>query len=330
MYLDSNPALPFTPRCEPSTAQLLRSRTAEDCLRESYWEMLHNVSLYSHIYGSVGVFKGLPFYCDGHQLIVIGYSVDQSMKDLPRRMSGLITNVLDEHGDHLTAIEFWGPIAPDETVIPNSLSRSWSQRPTSENRDVILTLDRSSTWDALALRRDVKRAIRSGLHVAVGQKTVTAEHQLIFSTFLRSHHAIDLEEKKYVRCWRAALHQQDSVIVNVYKEERLTGFAILSLFGLRIATYAYGFFDNTVAGTSDLAHASMIALCRERGFQFLDLGHSIHNNLLRYKQKWGETGLVSPPWCLRWTKQRERKLQPVRHISSYHQPSESHCGVSSY
>jgi hypothetical protein len=133
-------------------------------------------------------------------------------------------------------------------------------------------------------------------------KITTKAHRELFDVFLRTHSGIDAEEARYFKRWTEVLQYCDSVILEVSQGERLTGFVILSCFGRRMATYAYGFFDNSVAGTSDLAHGAMIVYCRESGFQELDLGYSIHPSLLRYKMKWGAARCVPPPWSLRWVR----------------------------
>lgn len=276
-------------------------------LKDHYWEMLHNASLYSHVYGPVRVFDHLPYYCDGRQLVISGYALDKYSGPLNERVSRLIRRAQIEHSREMQAIEFWGPTLPPKDAIPRKMECSWLQEPRESNRDVILKLDSQTSWANLSKRRDVKRALRNHLRIEICRTNEVSEvHERIVSIFLRIHEydnekSIDLEEKKYVTCWRAALEQQDSLLINVFQRENLVGFVILSLFGSATATYAYGFFDNAVAGTSDLAHAKMISLCRDEGFDFLDLGHSIHKNLLRYKQKWGQTELVPAPWCVRWT-----------------------------
>lgn len=281
--------------------------SAEISLKAHYWEMLHNASLYSHVYGPVRVSDDLPYYCDGRQLVISGYALDRYSGPLNERVSRLIRRAKVEHGREMHAIEFWGPTLPTENAIPQRMKISWRQEPRESNRDVILKLDAQTSWANLSKRRDVKRALRNHLRIELCTSNQISEvHETIVSIFLRTHEydnekLIDLEEKKYVTCWRAALAQQDSLLINVFQQDRLVGFVILSLFGSATATYAYGFFDNSVAGTSDLAHATMISLCRDKGFHFLDLGHSIHKNLLRYKQKWGQTDLVPAPWCVRWT-----------------------------
>jgi len=284
------------------------NKSAEECLRTTYWEMLHNVSLFAPIYGSVDIFQGLPFYCNGQQLLIIGYSIDDSRASVEKRTSDLIAKMWRESECTLQLIEFWGPTLVDISVH-HDLTRILEQPASRSNCDVVLSL-REFTRAGLRERRDVKRAIRNGLRVEICErKEITYNHINIFDKFLAQHGSIDLEDRKYVEFWQTSIQASDSILFNIYSGDRLTGFAVLSLFGLRVATYAYGFFDNGFAGTSDLAHAAMLNFCIDHSFEQLDLGYSIHDQLLRYKLKWGNATLVAPPWCIRWLAD-ERRLSP--------------------
>lgn len=280
-------------------------KSAEECLRATYWEMLHNVSLFSPIYGAVDIFQGLPFYYNGQQLLIIGYSIDGSSASIEKRAADLITKMWRESEHNLQVIEFWGPTLV-EISVHHDLTRILEQPASRSNCDVVLSL-REFTRAGLQARRDVKRAIRNGLRVEIcGRKEITLSHINIFNKFLTQHGNIDLEDRKYVEFWQISVQADDSILFNVYSGDELTGFAVLSLFGLRVATYAYGFFDNEFAGTSDLAHAAMLTFCIEHSFEQLDLGYSIHDQLLRYKLKWGNAMLVAPPWCIRWLTDGQR------------------------
>jgi hypothetical protein len=286
---------------------------AEECLRSGYWEMLHNVSLFSPIYGPIGIFEGLPYYCDGRQLVVSGYSIGDSSVPVEKRAVDLIRMILDETENTLEVVEYWGPEKPVRISSGQSLRFLGEQPANCSNRDVILSLC-GVNRRLLQSRRDVRRALRNGLRVEIcAKKRIVESHRQIVRAFLQ-HRILDAEDKKYIDCWPTSVKAPDSVLFNVYRGETLTGFAIISQFGTRVATYAYGFFDNTCAGTSDLAHAAMVDFCIEHSFEKLDLGYSIHSQLLRYKLKWGEVTLVAPPWCIRWVTDELRTGHPAERV----------------
>jgi hypothetical protein len=158
------------------------------------------------------------------------------------------------------------------------------------------------TRESLRGRRDVRRAVRNGLSTKINaSKELSSAHASVVNGFLRTHPNLGPDERRYFDSWREVLRDSDSEIFEVFRDDQLTGFAVLNCFGESTATYAYGFFDNSFAGTSDLAHCAMIEYCLEAGLQELDLGYSIHASLLRYKKKWGATRCVQPPWSVRWT-----------------------------
>ncbi len=275
--------------------------TVTERLRDEYWEMLHNASLFSPVYSSsVGIYQGLPYYLNAQQLVVIGYSLDDTRISVSRRAKSLVAHAVQNTAG-LKDVEFWGPDVPDH-IECFGFRRSYVQAPSLSNCDVMLSLSGITRFDVRA-RRDVRRAVRNELTVSIGEnKEVTPHHLAVFAKFTSKHSEIDIEEKKYVFCWEKALTAKDSILLNVHNGMgQLTGFAILSTFGARVATYAYGFFDNQCSGTSDIAHAAMIEYCIGR-YEWLDLGYSIHRQLLRYKLKWGRTRLIDAPWCVRWSR----------------------------
>jgi hypothetical protein len=269
-------------------------------MREHYCEMLQNVVLFSPVYGQAETHQGLPYYCNGEKLLVVGYSVNHSKIPLNMRISQVVSLAHKRWRGTLQSIQFWGPVCPNDIVMPQDFIRINERQPDHANRDVILLLDDVS-HRRIRCGRDIRRAQRNGLTVAVNaSKEITWEHRNIFAAFLQTHTNIEKDDIAYFASWDVVLKDKDSILIEVRQNGRLTGFAILSCFGMHTATYAYGFFNNAVAGTSDLAHAEMINFCHNAGFDMLDLGYSIHANLLRYKQKWGNTHLVDPPWSVHW------------------------------
>lgn len=263
--------------------------------------MLHNVALYTPVYGTVDSLDGLPFYCDGSHLLVIGYSFDRSLTGLGSRVARVIAEVIERFAERIHSIEFWGPDAPTITDVPSRFTRTTCREPDQANCDVFLPLAGLSC-ERLRNRRDVRRALRNGLSARINiSKELSSAHTSVVDGFLRRHPNFGSDELRYFASWQEVLGDSGSEIFEVFQEDQLTGFAVLNCFGESTATYAYGFFDNSFAGTSDLAHCAMIEYCLEAGLKELDLGYSIHAPLLRYKKKWGETRCVQPPWSMRWT-----------------------------
>lgn len=268
--------------------------------REHYCEMLQNPVLFSPVYGRAETYEGLPYYCNGENLLVVGYSVNNSQKQLNKRINHVVLMARNRWGDSLKSIQFWGPVRPHDIKIPDDFVCTIECKPDHANRDVILILNDVSL-KRVKHGRDIRRAIRNGLSVEINrQKITTQEHSEIFNEFFKTHTNIDKEDQRYFTCWKEVLSDESSVLFDVKQGGRLTGFAILSCFGKHTATYAYGFFNNSVAGTSDLAHGAMIDYCHSAELDMLDLGYSINATLLRYKKKWGVTRLVDPPWSVYW------------------------------
>jgi hypothetical protein len=269
-------------------------------IREHYCEMLQNSVLFSPVYGRAETYEGLPYYCNGENLLVVGYSVNNSQAKLNQRVNHVVLMARDRWGEALKSIQFWGPVRPHDIKIPDDFVCTNECKPDHANRDVILMLDNVS-YKRVKNGRDIRRAIRNGLSVGINSsKTTTQEHSNIFNAFFKTHTNIDKEDYIYFTSWKEVLADESSILFDVKQGGRLTGFAILSCFGKHTATYAYGFFNNSVAGTSDLAHGAMIDYCHLKGFDMLDLGYSINATLLRYKKKWGITHLVDPPWSVYW------------------------------
>src|SRR5436305_150784 len=113
---------------------------AEERLRDAYWEMLHNASLFSPIYGEVGIYKGLPFYSDGRQLIVVGFGIDALDLSAAARGRELVARALRETPDDLQFVEYWGPEVPGNLDFACGFRRTHIQGPSPSNRDVLLSL----------------------------------------------------------------------------------------------------------------------------------------------------------------------------------------------
>ena len=269
-------------------------------VRDKYCEMLQNSVLFSPVYGQAEVMDGLPFYCNGKNLLVVGYSVDNSRSRLQQRVGHVIEYAHQRWRESLQTIQFWGPECPTDHNIPSDFIRTDERRPNHSNRDVVLLLDNVARR-RVSSGRDIRRAKRNGLSVTINaSKAPTLEHSRIFDGFLLTHDNIEDEDMAYFRSWTKVLQDKDSLLFEVRRNNALTGFSVLSCFGSRTATYAYGFFNNSITGTSDLAHGAMIEYCLSAGFDELDLGYSIHASLLRYKRKWGTTRLIDPPWSVYW------------------------------
>ncbi len=269
-------------------------------MREHYCEMLQNSVLFSPVYGHAGIHEGLPYYYNGKNLLVVGYSMDNSQKELDTRIGRVVTIARERWSNKLQSIQFWGPIRPNDLIIPNDFVRVGEREPDNANCDVILSLDAVS-YKRVKNGRDIRRALRNGLTVSINvSKKTTSEHSELYRKFFKTHANIEKEDIVYFTSWREVLANHDSFLFEVKQGECLTGFAILNCFGKHTATYAYGFFNNSVAGTSDLIHGAMIEYCYNSGFDMLDLGYSINSKLLSYKKKWGNTRLVDPPWSVYW------------------------------
>jgi hypothetical protein len=283
---------------------IAKQKRASSEASRCYSEMLHNVALYTPVYGAADCLDGLPYYCDGNHLLVIGYSFDKSMTEVGGRVARVIAKVIERFSEHIHSIEFWGPDAPTIIDVPSRFERTTCREPDQANCDVFLPLVGLSR-ESLRSRRDVRRALRNGLSTRINvSKELSSAHTSVVDGFLRRHPNLGGDELRYFASWQEVLRDSDSEIFEVFQEDQLTGFAVLNCFGESTATYAYGFFDNSFAGTSDLAHCAMIEYCLEAGLKEVDLGYSIHASLLRYKKKWGETRCVQPPWSMRWTSNR--------------------------
>lgn len=276
-----------------------RCKRAEDQLKVAYREMLHNAAIYRPVYGWPEVVDGFPLYADGNRVFLVGFPLDTSRTSVERRVGSVIRQLWEHYGDSL-CLEYWGPRLPDPTLIPRSVRCLRISPPTETNRDVLLSLN-NLTPEIVRSYRFVRRAIRCGLCAKINlTKTVTAHHVALVEHFLATHCGLDEDEERYVAAWRKVLDDHGSRLFEVYNGDRLTGFAVLSWFSVEVPTYAFGFFDNAVAGTSDLAHAAMIEYALEYGARALDLGYSVHSTLLRYKRKWGESEQLEPPWDVCW------------------------------
>ena len=166
-------------------------------IREHYWEMLQNPILFSPVYGRAEIYQGLPYYCDGENLFVVGYSIDDSEIEIDKRISGVVSLARDRWRDRLQSIQFWGPVRPNDFIVPNDFIRTLELKPNHSNRDVILFLDDASL-KRVRSGRDIRRAFRNGLSVEINySKATTAEHSKIFEKFFQTHTDIERDDLSY-------------------------------------------------------------------------------------------------------------------------------------
>lgn len=261
-----------------------------------YCEMLHNAALYVPIYGNAEIIEGLLCYFDTSKALLVGFDLEKSNVKLEKRISLAIEHIWDQQIHSVNSLEYWGPEKIDINKMPKGVICKSVEEPAIENSDVVLSLGTLSE-DILRKLRFVKRAFKEGLTAKINlTKSLSNKHEELVIHFIKTHPNLRDDEIKYIFNWKIALQDKRSILFEVYKGEQLTGFSILSTFSMRMPTYAYGFFDNSIKGTSDMAHMQMICYAIENEAEDIDLGYSIHKDLLRYKTKWGNAKLLDPPW----------------------------------
>jgi hypothetical protein len=270
-------------------------------LHESGWEMLHNETIYSSIYGQLSIFEGLPYYFDGKTVVFNGFRLTHSNLDISKILKRFSYEFMNTHQNDFETLNYWGTEEPMDLIHPDLICTE-KVRPNNNNRDIVLKLNELKLDDIYELRF-VRKAIRLGLSCKINiDKSIGDGHFELVDLFFKRHSDIDDDGKKYIESWKNVLMKPDSLLFEVYKDEKLSGMLILSLFFKSMPTYAYGLYNNEVTGTSDLAYAAMIEYCKLLDFPLLDLGYSVKESLLKYKLKWGPVTFREAPWSITWRK----------------------------
>jgi hypothetical protein len=264
-------------------------------LRRGYGEMMHNITLFSRLYGEAHLSSGLLFYRrGGDDALIVGYPVGSWSAPLESRVARLMAELADDL-DPPASVSYWGPGFPIATLAHLPYRCTSYREHGAANVDVFLDLQTAPTRE-VAGRRWVRRAMAAGLdHAVFSGRTPTERHDALYQMFLDRHPELTEDDRLYLNGWKSVMREPSTLTVEVTQGGTLTGFALVNVFCEASPTYAYGFFDNAVSGTSDLAYFGMITAAQEIGSRFLDLGYSITPTLLRYKMKWGSCFTCSPP-----------------------------------